>query len=73
MCVDIFGDNEDAMVIVNDASSSLRSKHVDMKFHFIQRLVCAGETQILHVGTINMRIFLRIHSGVRSSWCTARR
>ena len=51
MCVDIFGDNEGAMAIANNPSSASRSKHIDVKFHFIQGLVRAGEIRILHVGT----------------------
>ena len=50
MCVDIFGDNEGAMVIANNPSSTW-NKHIDVKFHFIQELVHAGEIRILHVGT----------------------
>ena len=51
MCVDIFGDNEAAMTIANNPTSVLRSKHIDVKFHFIQGLVRAGEIRILLVGT----------------------
>ena len=39
MCIDIFGDNEGAMAIANNPSSASRSKHIDVKFHFIQGLV----------------------------------
>ena len=51
MCIDIFGDNEGAMAIANNPSSASRSKHIDVKFHFIQGLVRSGEIRILHVGT----------------------
>ena len=51
MCVDIFGDNEGAMEIANNIGSALRSKHIDVKFHFIQELGRAGEIRILHVQT----------------------
>lgn len=50
MCVDIFCDNEGAMAFTNNPSSVPISKHIDMNFHFIQRLVHAGEIRILHVG-----------------------
>ena len=53
MCIDIFGDNEGAMAIANNPSSASRSKHIDVKFHFIQGLVRSGEIRILHVGTEN--------------------
>ena len=51
MCVDIFGDNEGAMAIANNPSSASRSKRNDIKCHFIQGLVRAGEIRILYVGT----------------------
>ena len=52
MCIDIFGVNEGAMIIANNPSSAAsRSKHIDVKFHFIQGLVRSGEIRILHVGT----------------------
>ena len=43
MRVDIFGDNEGAKAIADNPSSASRSKHVDVKLHFIQRLIRAGE------------------------------
>ena len=48
MYIDIFGDNEGVIAIANSAS---RSKHIDVKFHFIQGLVHTGAIQIIHVGT----------------------
>ena len=44
MCIDIFGDNEGSMAIANNPSSAPRSKHIDVKFNFIQGFVRAGET-----------------------------
>ena len=51
MYADIFGDNWGTMAMANNPSSASRSKHIDVKFHFIQGLVCAGEIWILHVRT----------------------
>ena len=51
MRVDIFGDNEGAKAIADNPSSASRSKHIDVKLHFIRGLVRAGEVRILHVGT----------------------
>ena len=51
MCVDIFGDNEGSRAIASNPSSASRSKHIDVKLHFIRGLVRAGEIQIIHVGT----------------------
>ena len=51
MRVDIFGDNEGAKAIADNPSSASRSKHIDVKLHFIRGLVRTGEVRILHVGT----------------------
>ena len=51
MRVDIFGDNEDAKAIADNPSSALRSKHTDVKLHFIRELIRTGKVRILHVGT----------------------
>ena len=51
MRVDIFGDNEGAKVIADNPSSASRSKHIDVKLHFIRGLIRTGEVRILHVGT----------------------
>ncbi|CAN0350440.1 unnamed protein product, partial [Ascophyllum nodosum] len=32
-------------------SSASRSKYIDVKFHFIRRLICTGGVKILHAGT----------------------
>ena len=41
--VDVFGDNEGAKAIVNNLSSASRSKHIDVKLHFIRGMIRAGE------------------------------
>ena len=51
MRVDICGDNEVAKAIADNPSSASRSKHIDVKLHFIRGLVRTGEVRILHVGT----------------------
>ena len=51
MRVDIFGDNEGAEAIADNPSSASRSKHIDVKLHFIRGLIRTGEVIILHVGT----------------------
>ena len=49
--MDIFGDNEGSKAIVDIPSSASRSKHIDVKLHFIRELIRTGEGRILHVGT----------------------
>ena len=51
MRVDIFGDNEGAKAIADNPSSASRSKHIDVKLHFIRGLIRTGEVRNLHVGT----------------------
>ena len=51
MRVHIFGDSEGAKTIADNPSSASRSKHIDMKLHFIRGLIRTGEVRILHVGT----------------------
>ena len=49
--VDIYGENEGAKVIADNPSSTSRSKHIDVKLHFIRGLIRTEEVRILHVGT----------------------
>ena len=42
MRVDIAGDNEGAKAIADNPSSASRSKHIDVKLHFIRGLIRAG-------------------------------
>ena len=48
---DVFGDNEGAKAIANNPRSASRSKHIDVKLHFIRGLVRAGEVRVLHLVT----------------------
>ena len=50
MRVDIFGDNEGGKVIADNPSRASRSKHIDVKLHFIRGLIRTGEVRIWHVG-----------------------
>ena len=42
LCVDIFGDNEGAMAIVNNPSSASRNKHIGAKSPFFKDLCVQG-------------------------------
>ena len=48
--LDVFGDNEGAKAIANNPSRASRSKHIDVKLHFIRGLVCAEVVRVLHTG-----------------------
>ena len=51
MRVGVFGGNGGAKAIANNPSSASRSKHIDVKIHFIRGLIHSGEVRVLHVGT----------------------
>ena len=51
MRVDIFGDNEGTKAIADNPSSASRSRHINVKLHFIRGLIRTGGVRILHVGT----------------------
>ena len=46
MRVDIFGHKEGAKAIADNPSSASRSKHIDVKLHFIRGLIHSGEVRI---------------------------
>ena len=50
MRIEIFGDNEGAKAMIADnPSSASRSKHIDVKLHFIRGLIRTGGVRILDV------------------------
>ena len=51
MQVDVFGDNEGAEAVADSPSSASRCTYIDVKLHFIRRLIRTGEVKILHVRT----------------------
>ena len=51
MRVDIFGDDEGGKAIADNPSSASRTKHIDVKLHFIRGFIRTEEAGILHVGT----------------------
>ena len=53
MRVDVFGDNEGAKEIAENqpTSSVSRSKHINVKLHFIRGLIRAEKVRVLLVGT----------------------
>ena len=72
MRVDIFGDNEGAKAIADNPSSASRSKHIDVKLHFVgisfergSSVCCTWEPKS------SMQMSSRNPSGGRSLCCTA--
>ena len=51
MRVDIFDDNEGSKAIAYNPSSASRSKHIDVKLHFIRGLIRMRGVRSFHAGT----------------------
>ena len=56
----LFEDNQGAVHLANNPLSSLRSKHIDVWYHFFRNEVKEGRIEVRHLGTENQRqIFSR--------------
>jgi hypothetical protein len=53
--VKIYQDNKGAINLAENAVYSPRTKHVDIKYHFIRQAVARGEVKLEYVGTENMK------------------
>ena len=51
MRVDSFVDYEGSKAIADKPISASRSKPIDVKLHFVGRMIRTGDVRILHVGT----------------------
>jgi hypothetical protein len=47
----LFIDNMSAIALAKNPVHHDRSKHIDIKFHFIREIMEAGQVEISHVGT----------------------
>ena len=50
-CFNVFVDNESAISLATNPLSSARTKHIDVRFHFIRELVRSGTIAVEHVPT----------------------
>ena len=50
-CINVFEDNEGALKMANNPISSHRTKHIDVRHHFIRQHVQEGTISIVHIGT----------------------
>jgi hypothetical protein len=53
--VKIYQDNKGAINLAENAVYSPRTKHVDIKYHFIRQAVARGEIKLEYIGTENMK------------------
>ena len=51
----LFEDNQGVVHLANTPLSALRSKHIDVRYHFIRNEVKEGRIEVRHVGTKNQR------------------
>ena len=46
MCVRVFEDNQGTIALAENPLSSARSKHIDVRFHFVRELIRAKKIDI---------------------------
>lgn len=51
----MYEDNEGAIRLANNPLSSLRSKHIDVRYHFIRNEVSEGRVEVKHIRTESQR------------------
>ena len=49
--IEILEDNEGAKAMAENSLSSGRSKHIDVRWHFLRDLVESGDAKIVHVAS----------------------
>ena len=49
----VFCDNQGAIALSENPGKHSRSKHIDVRYHFIRERVDEGQVEIRHVGTLN--------------------
>ncbi|CAM9483460.1 unnamed protein product [Choristocarpus tenellus] len=54
-CVELFEDNDGACKLVRNATSSTRTKHIDVQHHLLRDLSRKGEIHVVFVGTAYQR------------------
>ena len=48
-CIPLLEDNEGAILIAKHPISNSNSKHIDLRYHFLRKLVEKKEIEIIHV------------------------
>ena len=67
-CIKVFVDNDGAISLANSPLSSEKTKHIDVRFHFIRELTRSKTISVEYVPTKEQCAeFLRRHSRVLSS------
>ena len=50
----IYGDNKGALFLARDPAQHQRTKHIDIRHHFIWEKVASGEIDLQHIPTADM-------------------
>ena len=54
-CIEVFVDNDGAISLANNLLSSARTKHIDVRFHFIRELTRSKTISVEYVPTKEQR------------------
>jgi hypothetical protein len=52
--VQIFGDNQASLAIASDPMSHRRTKHIDVRYHYVRQLIAFGKMEVEYVPTADM-------------------
>jgi hypothetical protein len=52
--VQIFGDNQASLAIASDPMSHRRTKHIDVRYHYVRQLIAFGKMRVDYVPTADM-------------------
>lgn len=53
--VQIFSDNQSCIAIAEDPIAHRRTKHIDVRYHYIRQLISAGKTRVSYIPTDHMK------------------
>jgi hypothetical protein len=52
--VQIFGDNQASLAIASDPMSHRRTKHIDVRYHYVRQLIAFGKMNVKYISTTDM-------------------
>jgi 3D (Asp-Asp-Asp) domain-containing protein len=52
--VQLFGDNQACIAIAEDPMAHRRTKHIDVRYHYVRQLIAFGKAKVSYVGTQEM-------------------
>ena len=52
--IDVFYDSQSAICLSKNQVHHARTKHIDVRFHFIRKIISEGDIRLLEIGTADM-------------------